>query len=210
MTQTRRDRLISAAAKLLDRGGPAGVTLREVGRAAGVSHNAPYKHFANKDELLAAVAGRELRRQTDVTVSNPGGVLTEPTPQSLMIRYVRWAKRYRERFKLTFGRWVRDDQNLRLEATRARSILVAAVKTAQAAGDLPLGEPERLAALLWALAHGAADLALSGHLSTKGKAHAEAEDLVSDLFRHLKSSALLRRPGNSGFLPSPGTGESKA
>jgi len=188
MAQTRRDSLISAAAKLLDRGGPAAVTLREVGRAAGVSHNAPYKHFANKDQLLAAVAARELRRQTDLTVSKTGGLLTQPTPQALMIRYVRWAQRYRERFKLTFGRWRQDDANLRMEATRARSILVAAVKTAQAAGALPLGEPERLAALLWALAHGAADLALSGHLSGKGNAHAEAEDLVADLFRHLKRS----------------------
>jgi AcrR family transcriptional regulator len=192
-----RDSLISAAAKFLDRGGPAGVTLREVGRAAGVSHNAPYKHFANKDQLLAAVAARELRRQTDATASKAGVSLAELTPQSLMVRYVHWAQRYPERFKLTFGRWVRDDVNLRLEATRARSILVAAVKTAQAGGDLPLGEPERLAALLWALAHGAADLALSGHLSTKGKAHAEAEDLVADLFRHLKSSAPGKRQGSA-------------
>jgi AcrR family transcriptional regulator len=190
MPQTRRASLISVAAKLLDRGGPAGVTLREVGRAAGVSHNAPYKHFANKDQLLAAVAARELRRQTDTTVSSAGGLGAKPTPQSLMVRYVRWAQRYRERFKLTFGRWVRDDPDLRLEAIRARSILITAVETAQAAGELPVGEPERLAALLWALAHGAADLALSGHISTKASAHADAEDLVADLFRHLKNSAM--------------------
>jgi AcrR family transcriptional regulator len=189
---SRRDSLISAAAKLLDRGGPAGVTLRGVGRAAGVSHNAPYKHFADKDQLLAAVAAREFRRQTDLAVSSPGGFVGERTPQSLMVRYVRWAQRYRERFKLTFGRWVRDDETLRFEATRARSILVAAVKTAQADGDLPAGEPERLAALLWALAHGAADLALSGHLSTEGNAP-EAEDLVADLFRHLKRSTRTAR-----------------
>jgi AcrR family transcriptional regulator len=186
MAATRRDSLISAAAKLLDHGGPAGVTLREVGRAAGVSHNAPYKHFADKDELLAAVAARELRRQTETTTLGADGLLAKPTPQMLMVRYVRWAQRYPERFKLTFGRWVRDDLDLRQEATRARSVLVAAVKTAQAAADLPAGEPERLADLLWALAHGAVDLALCGHLSGKGKGRVDPAELIADLFRRLK------------------------
>ena len=57
-----RARLIEAAAALLEEGGPGAVTLREVGRRVGVSHNAPYKHFADKEDLLAAVAAAELRR----------------------------------------------------------------------------------------------------------------------------------------------------
>jgi AcrR family transcriptional regulator len=57
-----RDDLIEVATGLLDRGGVAAVTLREVGRLAGVSHNAPYKHFADKQALLAAVAARDLAR----------------------------------------------------------------------------------------------------------------------------------------------------
>jgi AcrR family transcriptional regulator len=66
MTSTR-DALIDAAADLLTTGGPAAVTLREVGRRAGVSHNAPYKHFADKEELLAAVAARDLDRRAAAT-----------------------------------------------------------------------------------------------------------------------------------------------
>jgi AcrR family transcriptional regulator len=50
------DRLLAAAAELLDGGGEAAVTLRAVGSAVGLSHNAPYKHFASRDDLLAAVA----------------------------------------------------------------------------------------------------------------------------------------------------------
>jgi len=181
---TRRDSLISAAAALLDGGGPAAVTLREVGRAAGVSHNAPYNHFADKDDLLAAIAGRELRRQLTPTVDGP-----PPSAQALMIGYVRWAQRYPERFKLTFGRWKRDNAELGDAARQARSLVIEAVARAQAVGDLPKGDPERVAVLVLALAHGAADLALSGHLSATGKGRADPEDLVADLFRHLKSSA---------------------
>ena len=184
MAETRRDSLISAAADLLDRGGPAAVTLREVGRAAGVSHNAPYKHFADKDDLLAAVAGRELRRQTGVATPDTAGT---PTAQALMVGYVRWARRYPERFKLTFGRWTRDNPELGEAASGARSLLIEAVSREQAKGDLPPGDPERVAVLLLALAHGAADLALAGHLSSSGKGHADPEDLVADLFRYLKA-----------------------
>ncbi len=185
MAGTRRDSLIAAAAELLDRGGPAAVTLREVGHAAGVSHNAPYKHFADKDALLAAVASRELDRQA-VNTASPAGGETRPTAKALMIGYVGWALSYPERFKLTFGRWVREDADLARAATAVRSLFIDAVRVAQAEGELPSGDPERVGALLLALAHGAADLALGGHLSATGKGHAEPEDLVSDLFDYLR------------------------
>jgi AcrR family transcriptional regulator len=188
MVETRRESLITAAAHLLDHGGPAAVTLREVGRAAGVSHNAPYKHFTDKDDLLAAIASRELTRQNRVT--EPAAA--PASARTLMIGYVRWALRYPERFKLTFGRWTRDSAELGEAATHSRGVLVAAVQAAQAAGELPSGDPERLTALLLAVAHGAADLALSGHLAADGKRRADPEDLIADLFDYLGASARRR------------------
>jgi len=184
MAETRRDSLISAAAELLDRGGPVAVTLRGVGRAAGVSHNAPYKHFADKDDLLAAVAARELRRQSSLRA--PSADDAPPTPQTLMVDYVRWARRYPERFKLTFGRWTRDNPELGEAAAGARAVLIEAIARAQTVGDLPAGDPERVAVLVLALAHGAADLALASHRSDSAMSRRDPESLVADLFRHLK------------------------
>ena len=196
MAESRRESLISAAVHLLDQGGPAAVTLREVGRAAGVSHNAPYKHFADKDELLAAVASRELNRQARLAEDSEAPV----NARAMMIGYVRWALRYPERFKLTFGRWTRDDAGLGEAATRSRARLVEAVGADQAAGTLPPGDPERLTALLLALAHGAADLALSGHLAKDGKGRADPEDLVDDLFNYLRAA---RARSDIVFGPRP-------
>ncbi len=48
--------LVENAVSLAREKGPAGVVLREVARRAGVSHNAAYRHFAGRDELIAAVA----------------------------------------------------------------------------------------------------------------------------------------------------------
>ena len=194
MTESRRESLINAAAQLLDQGGPAAVTLREVGRVAGVSHNAPYKHFADKDDLLAAVAARELNRRGHVREAG-----APPSPKDLMLGYVRWALRYPERFKLTFGRWSRDNAELGEAAGRSRERLVEAVAAAQTAGELPPGDPERLAALILALAHGAADQALAGHLAKDGKGHADPQDLVEDLFAYLRCGA---RPGEAGEVVS--------
>jgi AcrR family transcriptional regulator len=180
MTSTR-DRLVDAAAALLDGGGPAAVTLRDVGKAAGVSHNAPYRHFADKHALLAAIAARELAWQA----ANLAAGLATGDVREMMRGYVRWALRYPERFRLTFGRWERDDADLGTAARSARGGLRQAVAAAQARGELPAGDPERLAALLLALAHGAADQALAGHLSATGKGAVDAEDLVDDLFAYL-------------------------
>jgi AcrR family transcriptional regulator len=186
VVDSTRDRLIDAATQLLDEGGPAAVTLREVGRLAGFSHNAPYKHFAGKEDLLAAIAARELARQDRRPPSGRAGDSPGQVLRAMMHGYVRWAMRNPARFKLTFGSWSNDSDELAEAATTARSALVAAVTEAQASRDLPAGDPERVAALILAVAHGAVDLALSGHLSKSGKGHAHPQDLVDDLLDHLQ------------------------
>jgi AcrR family transcriptional regulator len=180
VVQNTRDALISAAARLLDRGGPAAVTLRAVAKAVGVSHNAPYKHFHDKQDLLAAIAARELSRPGLSNAAAP----TDPVQalRRMAQAYVDWAQHHPERFKLTFGPWRGGTDELGVSATAARGRFVGAVVRAQAAGQLVAGDPERVTALILALAHGAADLALGGHLSREGKGRADPGDLLDDLF----------------------------
>lgn len=73
---TRRA-LLDAARELLNEGGPQNVTLREVGARANVSRGAPYRHFADKDSLLAAVGAESWDRIADelsrLQTAEPGG-----------------------------------------------------------------------------------------------------------------------------------------
>lgn len=183
-----REALIDAAARLLDSGGVEAVTLREVGHQAGVSHNAPYKHFPGKEALLAAVATRELAARVDALTAAAKDPSPEDALRQAMHSYIASALERPARFKLVYGKWTTAPPELAAVAHTAHERLVAIVVSAQDAGTLPAGDPERLAALVRALAHGAADLAAVGHLEPDGKGHASPQDLVDDLLRYLATA----------------------
>jgi AcrR family transcriptional regulator len=190
VTRDTRAELITAAATLLDRGGPAEVKLREVGKLAGVSHNAPYKHFADKEELLAAIAATELRNQSQLMRGLAATRKPIDALRALARAYAEWGRRKPARFKLTFSAWNVESDELREAAAESRAVLVSIVEAAQARAELPKGDPERLAALMLALARGAVDQALAGHLSATGKGKANPEDLFDDLLGYLRQSAI--------------------
>lgn len=191
MVSETREALVTVAAQLLDEGGGEAVTLREVGRRAGVSHNAPYKHFADKEALLAAVAARELnRRSSSLAAITARQLPPEAAVRAAMRSYVSWALEFPRRFKLVYGSWSKDSEELGTAAGSARGSMIGMVTAAQNTGQLPAADPERLASLLLATAHGAVDLALAGHLSPTGKGRATPDDLVEDLLGYLQAAAL--------------------
>lgn len=188
MASDTRSALVVAAAELLDQGGPTAVTLREVGRRAGVSHNAPYKHFKSKEDLLAAIASKELDRQSSAMSAFKPQAKPIDALRRLTRSYIRWATNYPARFRLVFGEWKHDSRELGEAAGKSRAMLVELVNAAQDAHQLPPGNPERIASLLLALAHGAVDLALAGHLSATGKGAADPGMLADDLYELLLKS----------------------
>jgi AcrR family transcriptional regulator len=195
VTSDTRTMLVKAAGALLDRGGPSEVKLREVGKLAGFSHNAPYKHFADKEELLAAIAAEELRSQSQLMRQLAAAQQPIAALRTLAHLYADWARAKPARFKLTFGAWKKESNELREAVEESRTLLVSIVKAAQSRFELPKSDPERLAALMLALAHGAVDQALAGHLSSTGKGNADPEDLFDDLLRYLtKSAGQTRKP----------------
>jgi AcrR family transcriptional regulator len=208
VSQTRTE-LVRAATELLDEGGLDAVTLREVGRRAGVSHNAPYKHYSDKEALLAAVAAAELRRHGATLMaireeqSSPAGVLG-----SVLRQYIAWAMAYPARFKLVFGVWTTGSAELAEAADDSRKVLVEIVIDAQREGVLPDASPERMTALLQAVLHGAVDLSLIGHLARSGKGRADPDDLVDDLLGYLRMAAAANgaSAGASASLAGQHTG----
>ncbi|TIC87729.1 TetR/AcrR family transcriptional regulator [Nocardioides sp. GY 10113] len=74
-----RSELIATATELARRSGPDGVALREVARQAGVSHNAAYRHFSDRDALLAEVAAVAMA-QLELSMRERTARIAEPDP----------------------------------------------------------------------------------------------------------------------------------
>src|ERR1039457_3061999 len=144
--------LLRAAVALIAEVGPAAFTLREVARRAGISHNAPYRHFREKDELLAAVATEGFERLADAlgkpAPEKRGKRSRHPAPelrrfQASGIAYVRFALSSPEHLFVMFDWPLAPDRypELSVAAKRAFSVLVGLVEAAQREGSLPAGDP---------------------------------------------------------------------
>lgn len=174
-----REELVRAATDLLDEGGPGNVTLREVGHRTGVSRTAPYLHFPNKTGLLAAIAALELRSLVvRIQALHIPGIRQFEMLRISMDQYVKWAMEHPERFRLVFGSWEEESQELISAADRAIELLVGLVKGSQSEGTLPEADPWILANAIRSFAHGVAVLSQAGHLLGENRQPLEAEGLV--------------------------------
>ena len=146
-----RSALLQAAGELLEKQGLGALSLREAARRAGVSHNAPYRHFPDREALLAALAaeGFALLSEGFKGAGREGG-----------LAYVRFALKHPQRFRLMFGGLVPIARypELREQGTRAHRGLEDAFR--ELGEDAPLA-----AAAAWSLVHGLANLILDGHFA---------------------------------------------
>ncbi len=147
--------------------GPQAFTLREVARRAGVSHNAPYRHFQDKDELLAAVAAQGFGKLTAAMREEAAAGATGLERWRLSGRgYIGFALRWPEHFAVMFE--ARFDASRYVECKAAGEAafqtLVGYIREAQAEGGMAGGDPRPLALVSWAGVHGLAKLAIGGRL----------------------------------------------
>src|SRR6478672_8746390 len=78
-----RETLIDAGTELARTGGPTAVVLRAVSREANVSHNAAYRHFADHEDLLAAVSAQCMRQLGLLMVERTAQVAADdPAPRA--------------------------------------------------------------------------------------------------------------------------------
>ena len=173
---TRRA-LLDDAAELLDSGGPDAVTLREVGARAGVSRGAPYRHFANKESLLTAVAAEGWQRIGDQmrALKTDSQLLPIDKLRAALIGLITVSRQQSHLYQLMFSTPAGDPAAVVRAAQRSCDEFLAIVAAA-------IGEQnaQRNAAILLTGAHGAAGLELSGLLSTD-KWHTTAEELIDSL-----------------------------
>src|SRR6266567_1112470 len=155
-----RAALVRAAMELLDERGESELSLRSVARRAGVSPAAPYRHYADREALVSAVAAvgyHELAERLAAVHPSPS------TPEQLAgvaLAYVQFALERPALFRIMFGEPCDRDNDERVAATAAVSQYLRAIVER----TFPQADAEALATAVWALVHGLAFLHLDGKL----------------------------------------------
>jgi AcrR family transcriptional regulator len=163
-----RAALVEAALGLVTREGVEALTLRGTARLAGVSPAAPYRHFADKRALLAAVA-EEGFRLLAAALRAAGGPGADPRERfrGRGRAYVAFATGHPSHFRVMFGRELADREaypSLRQAAAAAFDALVQGMADAQQAGVVREGDPRELGLTAWVAMHGLSTLLLDGRL----------------------------------------------
>lgn len=177
---TRRG-LLDAAGELLDSGGPAAVTLREVGARAGVSRSAPYRHFADKESLLTALAIEAWNDIGDVLEALPSrpDAMPERSLRDALFALVAIGRSRPHLYRLMFTTPAGDPTAAVVAAERVHDLFLEIV-----GGCVGPKHAKQYGGLLLTSAHGITDLELSGHL-VWDKWHSTAENLVDLLISRL-------------------------
>jgi AcrR family transcriptional regulator len=165
-----RNALVQAGLELLAEGGAQELDLRKVARRAGVSHAAPYRHFADKQALIAAINEQGFHLLADQIRSTLREVSDEPVEQLLgvALAYVRFAQEnpwlIREMFSgITIKR--ETFQSLHMASKSVYRLYAEVIRNGQERGKLVDGDPTALAAVLWSVLHGLAMLIIENQMS---------------------------------------------
>jgi len=188
--------LKKATLRLIAKNGIAGFSLRDAARAAGVSHAAPYRHFKDKESLLAEIAEdgfRGLHAQLAAARDKSGD---DALAGFLLLgaAFVDYAIAHPSHFRVMYGPQSPNRSAFpeihRLDLA-CREEAAQALEAAQQAGQIREGDPQELSVIAFAMLYGATGSFLDGQLKRLG-------------FNRAESRSLLQRAGLlvlEGFLP---------
>jgi AcrR family transcriptional regulator len=160
-----RAEILEASIALMNEGGLGALSMREVARRAGVSHQAPYHYFADRGAILAELAAEGFDRLTDYMVSAVGLAREALRSRALGEAYLRFALNNPEVFSLMFRREMCDLANYpeaKEKADRCFQYVADALGAGPATDKMSADMVPVIAA--WSTAHGLATLMLEGKL----------------------------------------------
>ena len=186
-----REALIRAALELIARKGTAGFTFAEAARFAGVSPAAPYRHFRDRDELLASVAlrGFEQFEAALARAWDDGRPDAFAALDRLGKAYLEFARAQPAFYSAMFEAAIPVDANpaLREASERAFAVLRAAAEKVCATMPAAGRPPALMVALhIWAMAHGVASLFGRGDGAQRATPMSAAELLEANVLVYLR------------------------
>jgi len=194
-----REALVRAALDLIAKKGPAGFTFADAARWAGVSSAAPYRHFRDRDALLADVARRgfelfeaALRRAWD-----DGRPDTYRAFENIGRAYLHFARNQPAYYSAMFEAGVSDDADPGLREASARAFEVLRHASEALCSRMPADKrpPALMMSLhIWAMSHGIASLFARGDSGRRALPMAPEELLEAGVLIYLRGLGVIAEP----------------
>jgi AcrR family transcriptional regulator len=189
-----RRALIDAAVSAIAKHGVDALNLRQLAARAGVTPGAPYHHFTDREELLAAIAEEGFGRLGAELIAGRDAAGDEASArlEALGRAYINFAISCPGYFRVMFH-GAGKSSGPSAPGLRAFHLLRDAVLACQEAGTAPAGDPSALVLTAWSAVHGFATLWVDGALPFEGM---RPEQMAPELGRLLARmfAALARVP----------------
>lgn len=190
-----RRSLIKAGSKMIEERGLAGLSLREVARVAGVSHTAPYRHFQDKADLLAAIAQVGFEQLTDEAGKAARRHDGDPRQQfvAASVQYILFGVRNPRMAHLLFGGVINmrtAPRALKQSSWAAFQFIETIINNGKQAGIFIECDTMELVVATWSSIHGLTQLISGGYLNRLAAAERQVENLGKMVCRLLLTGIL--------------------
>jgi AcrR family transcriptional regulator len=192
-----KNALLEAALVHIAKHGVRTLSLREVARATGVSHASTYRHFANKESVLATIAEQGFRMLSHNMLRAAERYSGDPLDmlQATGVAYVEFGVAYPNHLQIMFGDAIRrrNDYPALLEASNeAYKVLLSVVREGISMGRMTSENEHTVASAAWAIVHGMAVLIAAGHLGPQPSRRSGLKSLPAEVIGLLRSGLEMR------------------
>jgi AcrR family transcriptional regulator len=207
-----RERIVQASTELIREQGLSALSMREVARRAGVSHQAPYYYFADREAIIGAIAEQGfamMREYVQRSVPERAGAPHDPIVAAGRA-YLEFAFEHPAHFRVMFRPELVSPErhpNVQDSGLRACDVFMRIVHEAVAAGLPAESGVDALFLLCWSLVHGLACLVLDGPLDIvmpNADRKAQLRDVLATFSRMAEASVAQAQLQQQG---APAKGE---
>jgi AcrR family transcriptional regulator len=192
--------VLDAAIAIIESDGADSVSMREVARRAGVSHQAPYHYFGDRSGILAAISEEGF---TGLAQAFRDVHETEmPAAKAGFIAYLNFAREHIGHFRVMFRNDICGVMTHELTAIAADSAFdeLRLMVSRITGPDIDPNKAFTFAAMLWSLSHGLATLVIDGPLPNKLPPGTNLEDQIQAVI-NLSSNMVALEVAEMGLTP---------
>ena len=185
-----REECLREALAIVEEAGVEGLSMREVARRLGVSHQAPYKHFASRDHILAEIVGRAFDAFAAFLDARPQSGAPADDMAAMGQAYLTYALQNPLNYRLMFGSVLpnpSEHPEMMARARHAFALLQTDItRVHRAAGRRPTAERiDQDALFVWSTLHGLASIAEGATIHTLGLSRSTLQNAPAETLKRI-------------------------